>query len=80
MGKVIQQQNIEVSFDKEDIDCNLSLLKGMSMKSILLIKSVVEIENVFKIEFDYTDMEMEKIAIFENAVDSVEQMLDGKKM
>lgn len=50
------------------------------MKSILLIKSVVEIENVFKIEFDYTDMEMEKIAIFENAVDSVEQMLDGKKM
>lgn len=75
---VLEQQELNFSFTDSQINDNTNLLVDLGMDSIEIITVIAEIENAFDIEFDYIDMEIEKIIIFGNIVQSLEQALSTK--
>lgn len=76
---VIERQESNLSITNDQINDNTNLSIDLGMDSIEIITVIVGIENDFDIEFDYSDMEIEKITILANIVNSLEQILSKKQ-
>lgn len=67
--KIIKKQLEEVVTDKEiELECELS---SLGVNSVIFVKSVVEIENEFEIEFDDNDLNFNNFKVIKDLCDYV---------
>lgn len=72
---VLAEQEENFNFISNELSDNTNLSIDLGMDSIEIITVIAKIEDIFDVEFDYNDMNIENIMMFGNIVCCLEHAL-----